>query len=322
MIRIGIAAAVALAITLPAVSAQAQATRAFVSAAGSDSNNCINVLTPCRHFQAAYNAMSNGGEIDVLDPANYGALTVTHKLSIVGRGWATLSPVSGAAAITINAGSSDTITISGVQLDGAGTTSTNGIVFNSGSSLTVTNSVLENFVLDGGSDANTGNGILLQPAAGTLAFTITNTTASNNGGAGIYYFPLAGSPTVNGVIDHVVADANQLGIAVFPGAATGGSIVVTISDSIASNNSSMGIVTGAGSATLKVSIDNVTLSGNSYGIFASTPANVLLGRSVITGNSIGVQNDTSGTFGSYQDNRINLNTTSDVSGPLNVLASQ
>ena len=32
--------------------------------------------------------------------------------------------------------------------------------------------------------------------------------------------------------------------------------------------------------------------------------------------------NTSGTFGSYQDNRINLNTTSDVSGPLNVLAPQ
>ena len=69
----------ALVCGLPAAPAQAQATRAFVSATGSDINNCINVLTPCRHFQTAYNAMANGGEIDVLDPANYGALTANHR---------------------------------------------------------------------------------------------------------------------------------------------------------------------------------------------------------------------------------------------------
>jgi hypothetical protein len=82
--------AAALVAILPAAQAGAQATRAFVSAAGSDSNNCINTNSPCRHFQNAYIAMPAGGEIDVLDPVNYGALTANHKLSIVGRGWATV----------------------------------------------------------------------------------------------------------------------------------------------------------------------------------------------------------------------------------------
>jgi hypothetical protein len=58
----------ALVCVLPAAPAQAQ-TRVFVSASGSDSNNCLNTMTPCRHFQTAYNAMPAGGEIDVLDPA-------------------------------------------------------------------------------------------------------------------------------------------------------------------------------------------------------------------------------------------------------------
>src|SRR5271156_3380289 len=110
--------AIVLVCLLQAIPAQAQATRAFVSAVGSDSNNCVNTMTPCRHFQQAYDKMPNGGEIDVLDPGNYGSLTVNHTLSIVGRGWATLSPVSGASAITINAGMSDTISITGVTLDG------------------------------------------------------------------------------------------------------------------------------------------------------------------------------------------------------------
>jgi hypothetical protein len=43
-----ISAAIALAVTLPAMPAQAAAARTFVSAAGSDSNNCTNVATPCR----------------------------------------------------------------------------------------------------------------------------------------------------------------------------------------------------------------------------------------------------------------------------------
>jgi hypothetical protein len=52
-----IAAALALAVTLPAIPAQAaQVARTFISAAGSDANNCTNVATPCRHLAAAFAA--------------------------------------------------------------------------------------------------------------------------------------------------------------------------------------------------------------------------------------------------------------------------
>src|SRR5277367_1973172 len=110
-----IAAGLALAVTLPAVPAQALVARTFVSAAGSDSNNCANVLTPCRHLAAAYAATAPNGEIYVLDPANYGSLTITGPVSIEGHGWASIAPVSGSAAITINApGLADKINIIGV----------------------------------------------------------------------------------------------------------------------------------------------------------------------------------------------------------------
>jgi hypothetical protein len=310
-----VAAGLALATVLPAVSAQAQATRTFVSAAGSDSNNCINTMTPCRHFQTAYNAMPNGGEIDVLDPANYGALTVTHKLSIVGRGWATLSPVSGAAAITINAGSSDTIAISGVQIDGAGTTSSNGIVFNAGGSLTVADCVAQNFSGSG----LTGNGIRMQPTSGTISFAITNTIVSNNGGNAIFYQPPSGSATATGVIDHVVATNNYYGVVI--DTFGGGSTTVAISNSIASNNVGSGIVLENGSAALAVSIDNTSINSNAYGISANNTPKVTLGRSVITANTnFGINNGTSpNTFYSYGDNRINENAT-DINGAINSLA--
>src|SRR5271154_7535214 len=142
--------AITFACSMHAAPAQAQAARTFVSAAGSDSNNCLNVLTPCRHFAAAFAVTGTNGEIYVLDPANYGSLTITHAVSIQGHGWASIAPVSGQAAITINAvGATDKINIIGVVLDGTALTGTTGIQFNSGGTLTVRDSVIRNFSGDG-----------------------------------------------------------------------------------------------------------------------------------------------------------------------------
>ena len=94
------------------------APRTFVSAAGSDSNNCTNVATPCRHLAAAYAATAADGEIYVLDPANYGSLTITGPVSIEGHGWASIAPVIDNPAITINANPGDAINIIGVVLMG------------------------------------------------------------------------------------------------------------------------------------------------------------------------------------------------------------
>src|ERR1700693_2076338 len=115
----------------PASPAQAAAARTFLSAVGSDSNNCANVLTPCRHLATAYAATAANGEIYVLDPANYGSLTIIGPVSIEGHGWASIAPVSGSPAITINANPGDKINIIGVVLDGTALANATGIQFNS-----------------------------------------------------------------------------------------------------------------------------------------------------------------------------------------------
>jgi hypothetical protein len=317
-----IAAALALAVTLPIAPAQAQVNRTFVSAAGSDSNNCANVTTSCRHFAAAYAATAPSGEIFVLDPANYGSLTITHAVSIEGHGWASIAPPNNGNAITINAGTSDSISIHGVSLNGVGATGgTNGIVFNSGGSLTVTDCVMQNFSYTGGV-STTGNGILMQPTSGAISFVITNAIVSNNGNAGFLYMPQSGTATATGVIDHLVATDNAFGILIYT-AMGGGSTEVAISNGIASNNSTDGIHIVNGSSQLSISIDNTGVSSNiGHGIIASNTANVILGRSVITGNAFGINNSTSpNTLYSYQDNRINGNTT-DISSALNTHALQ
>jgi hypothetical protein len=315
-----IAAALALAVMLPAVPANAQASRTFVSAAGSDSNNCANVATPCRHFAAAYAATAPSGEIFVLDPANYGSLTIMHAVSIEGHGWASIAPPNGGNAVTINASFGDTIIIRGVTMDGTGATGgTNGIVFNSGSSLIVADCVMQNFVAN--SDT-TGNGILIQPTSGPLDFTITNTTVSNNGLKGILYQPPSGSPNTKGVIAHVGANSNhEEGIAIMTGSASGGSTIITVANSTATNNGGYGILieNQAAPSPISASIDSVNLSSNSGGTAAIGTPTVLLSRSVITVNGLsGVLNDTSSnTFYTYGDNRINLNNPDIATNPLN-----
>jgi hypothetical protein len=281
---------------LPAAPAQALVARTFVSAAGGDSNNCANVATPCRHLATAFAATAPDGEIYVLDPANYGSLTITHGVSIEGHGWASIAPPSGTspAAITINANSGDKINIIGVVLDGTALEGTRGIVFNSGGSLTIADTVVRNF----------DYGILLAPTSGAVSFVITNTIVSDNATGGILYFSESGSATANVTIDHVVATNGQYGIEFVTST---GTATAAISNSIASNNSNTGIFI-VGSSTLAVSIDNSNISGNGAGIAASGNATkVLLGRSVVTSNSAFSIGNSTSTFFTYQNNQVNLN---------------
>jgi hypothetical protein len=308
-----IMAALALAFTLPAISAHAAARdRVFVASYGSDSNPCT-FGSPCKTFQQAVNVVANKGEVTAIDSAGFGPISIGQSVTITSPNGveAGIQAAVGGNAITINAGSTDRIILRGLTLEGAGV-AYNGIVFNSGASLTVADCVVQNFAFNG-SDLTTGNGILIQPSSGAVNFAINNSTFSNNGFVGIYYLPPSGSATTNGVIDHVVTTGNAYGIAIDTKNGTG-STTFAISNSIASNsaantNSTTGIYIANVSAPLSVSIDSCNISGNDNGVWASGTPKVLLGRSVITSNSVnGLNNGTApNTFYSFQNNQIYLN---------------
>jgi hypothetical protein len=317
-----VVAALALAVVFQGAPAQAQngtLTRSFVSSAGVDSNPCT-ITEPCATFARAYTAIAANGIIAALDPGKYGSLTITGPVTINGNGWAAITALPQNNGITINAGSGKVI-LTGLEIDGAGT-GYNGIVFNTGSSLTVSNCILQNFLNStaNGNNFITGIGILMQPSSGTFRFAITNTTASNNGYAGINYQPQSGSTVATGVIDHVVTINNEQGILIDTNATDSGSTTVAISNSVASDNSVYGIAifdndTGTDtSPNLMVSIDNNEISGNGAGIQEANTSKVLLGRSAITGNGTGIITSDAGFFFTYKDNRINGNG-ADVSGP-------
>jgi len=211
-----------------------------------------------------------------------------------------------------------TSNLNGIEIDGAGA-AYNGIVFNTGSSLTINDCIVKDFAINNNNPNVTGNGILIQPLSGTVSFVITNTVASNNGSIGINYLTPNASATATGVIDHgVTANNVNIGIAINT-VAGNGLTTVAISNSIVSNNPSYGIsITddnerSSSLPVLTVSIDNTAINGDgNVGLIALDTPKILLGRSVITGNSVGLTNLTI-LFYTYKDNRINGNR-ADVSG--------
>jgi hypothetical protein len=304
-----------LACALYAAPAQARA-RVFVASYGNDANPCT-FGSPCKTFQQAVNVVDAGGEVTAIDSAGFGPININKAVTITSPDGVEAGIVANAAAdaIDITAGPNDAIVLRGLTLNGNGV-AYNGVVFNSGASLTVANCVIQDFFWTGNN--NTGNGILIQPTSGTVSFVVTDTKLWYNLATGVIYYPASGSPNANGVIDHVVATNNGTGIDVFTTATSGGSAVIAVSNSNASSNV-QGFYADSGPGGITLSIDNVTVTGNGYtangsGINAIGPTKVLLGRSVITGNVTGIENNTSSnTFYTYKDNRINENGT-DIGG--------
>jgi Right handed beta helix region len=297
-----IAALLCLVLTLFAFTHSATAavaslpTRAWVSGKGADTAGCGPSSQPCRTFQYVHdNIIAAGGEIDVLDPAGYGAVTITKALSIVndGVGTAGVQASSGANAITINAGASDIVHLRGLTIEGNGI-ALNGIMFNSGATLDIVNCIIRHF---------TQNGVNLAPTDDS-AFSITNTFVSDNAGVGIFIDP-QGFAAINGVINGVTAKNNYDGILLDTANSTEiASQEVTIVNSIAANNKYVGFYCAASTqSTARLVLRNVVAQKNaSYGIKADNQfSNIYLAHSTIGYD--GVYNN-GGQIFSYGDNQI------------------
>jgi len=136
--------------------------RVFVASYGNDSNPCT-FLSPCKTFQQAVNVVDAGGEVTAIDSAGFGPILITKAVTITSPNGVEAGIVANAKAdaIDINAGPNDAVVLQGLTLNGSGV-AYNGVVFNSGGSLTVTNCVVQNFFYNGVGVAN-GNGIFIQP---------------------------------------------------------------------------------------------------------------------------------------------------------------
>ena len=110
--------------TLPRAKARASfggATRTWVSGVGDDANPCSRTA-PCRTFAGAIAKTAEFGTVSVLDPGDFGPLTIPGGITIDGLGTsAGVAVDAGASAITINAGAKD-VTLRHLELVGPGCT--------------------------------------------------------------------------------------------------------------------------------------------------------------------------------------------------------
>src|SRR5207244_2133274 len=83
-----------LGLALQVSPAHAQATRTWVSGTGDDANPCSRTA-PCKTFAGAISKTVAGGEINVLDPGGFGAVTITKAITISSEGFEAGVLVSG-----------------------------------------------------------------------------------------------------------------------------------------------------------------------------------------------------------------------------------
>ena len=104
---------------LLAAASPAHAGAVFVSGAGTDSGTCSDKTTACRTLAYAYSQISStstNAYIFVLDPDLAGPLTITKPTAIIGLSPGAALAVMSGDMLTVTAGTSDAVTIIGLQL--------------------------------------------------------------------------------------------------------------------------------------------------------------------------------------------------------------
>jgi hypothetical protein len=141
------------ALLLLASTAHAQLFRAYLSGAGNDANPCT-LPAPCRLLPAALNAVASGGEIWMLDSANFNTGTVNINKSV------SILAVSGVVGslVALNAGPAIAITTDSLDVAlrnvvvgrvAGAAAGTHGVEMTGASALTIENSVIDRLPANG-----------------------------------------------------------------------------------------------------------------------------------------------------------------------------
>ena len=244
--------------------AYAQASRTWISGVGDDANPCSRTA-PCKTFAGAISKTAAGGEIDVLDPGGFGAVTITKAITFDGGGGQVASIlVAGSNGINVNAGANDVVIIRNLRLNGllqTASSGVNGISFNSGKELIVDRVDIFGF--------NT-NGINVALSA-TANLVVRDSTFNNIAQNGINVTTTSG---------FAVAEISG---STFTGPGGGSATGVT-----AANN---GFVTVSNSVFPSLNIGAQTTAGGSLSVDTSLFANDITALSAVNATTINVSNN-------------------------------
>lgn len=280
-----------------ASTAHAQATRTWVSGVGDDVNPCSRTA-PCKTFAGAISKTATGGEISVLDPGGFGAVTITKSITLDGGGIQASILAANVNGIIVN-GPGIVVTLRNLSINGANTTTGNGIRIIQAAAVNIENVTLMNF---GGSGTN-GRGITIEtttsdvrvnvsnssiynaenhgihsvPTGGNVRLAVDNVTIANGGAAGIDLRELtAASISRSALINH----RNQAGVRLELTTAT-----ATISNSLLANNAA-GVTNASAGGAPSVFLYGNTITRNTVGgLQINTGTMTSLGNNIIRGNA-------------------------------------
>lgn len=254
--------------------ANAQATRTWVSGVGDDANPCSRTA-PCKTFAGAISKTAAAGEISVLDPGGFGAVTITKAITLNGDG--TLAGIlnAGTTGVIINAGANDVVYLRNLSINGAGT-GLNGVRFLAGKALHVENC---NIYGQGNNTAGNGNGILVSLAATGGGLFVKDTNIKTCAVAGISVATSVGF--VAGILEHVRVEGMPTGVVI------GNNAFVSLRDSEINLSTSTGVsITGSGTPT--GSFDNVMINNTPTAINVGASAIMNLSNSTLENNTTAI----------------------------------
>lgn len=290
----------ALFLIMSAGSAQAQASRTWISGVGDDANPCSRTA-PCKTFAGAISKTAAGGEINCLDPGGFGAVTITKSISLVCDYTEGGILISGTNGIIINAPAGSIVTLKGLDIECLGT-GLNGIDhIGAGITLHIHKVQVRNCRGSG------GNGILIAPSSGLAKVSVADSYITDNGNntanAGILIRPTGGA-SANTSVSRVHFENNTNGI-LLTNSGGGGVSNLVVKDSVVTASSTNGIAVSSNSAAMVATVDNTMVSFNVGAGIAVTNAGATLrvGGSTIAGNVTGVSNS-GGTLQSFKNNAI------------------
>jgi hypothetical protein len=278
--------------------AQAQATRTWVSGVGDDANPCSRTA-PCKTFAGAISKTAACGEISVLDPGGFGAVTITKSITINGDGTLAGILASLTNGIIVN-GANAVVTLRSLSINGA-CNGLNGIRFIQGNTLMVENVSIIGF---------TGFGIDINRGAAAGGFvSMKNISINNCLGGGISVTQNNASAVRAIVINSTILGSNF-------GVKAGANSIVGVHNSEATGMSAGFLADGA---TARMDLDGCMSTNNGNGVQSDNSAIIRIANCTISDNiSKGISRGGGalGTVESYSINRIRGNPADDAVTPV------
>jgi len=275
-------------LSLPLI-ASAQATRTWVSAVGDDVNPCSRTA-PCKTFAGAIFKTSVGGEINVLDPGGFGAVTISKSITIdAGQQFGSiLAPSVTGIIINITAAtdSAKTVRLRGLAINGVGT-AVDGIRIAAARQV-----FIEDVLVEGVSQHG------INVIAPGVYVSVARSTIRNAAKFGINVEPPGPTSTASLAMESTSVSTCQAGL--FAGRGT----IATVRDSAFLHNE-----TGVASQESDVALVECMVAHGDRGLMARANSAIRISLTTVTRNQTGLVVTSGGKIISFKNNIVHGNGT-------------